>query len=71
MADEKRPSLMRNIGQFFGHVAKGVKTKGPERQVVRREVEEEQREGEGGRKVTLRRTTIEEIEVEPGDHAGC
>lgn len=66
-------SIMRSLGEFFGHVAKGVKTdpgtKPPPRQVVRQSVEEEQRETPQG-KVTIRRTTIEEIEVNPSKPAG-
>jgi len=58
---------MRSLGEFFGHVAKGVKTdpaagRAPARQTVRKSVEEEQRDTPQG-KVTIRRTTIEEIEV--------
>lgn len=48
--------MMRNLGEFFGHILHGVRTD-PSKKVVRREVEEEKR-GE----VTLRRTTIEEVE---------
>ena len=58
--------LMRSLGQFVGHIAKAVKTdvsEGSERRELSRTVEEEERETEGG-KVTLRRTVIEEIEVE-------
>ncbi|MCC5787338.1 MAG: hypothetical protein EA423_00245 [Phycisphaerales bacterium] len=57
--------LMRSLGQFVGHIAKAVKTdvSSTERREVSRTVEEEERETEGG-KVTLRRTVIEEIEVE-------
>lgn len=56
--------LMRSLGQFVGHIAKAVKTDvSSERREVSRTVEEEERETEGG-KVTLRRTVIEEIEVE-------
>lgn len=65
---------MRSLGEFFGHVAKGVRTdpaaaaQGPARQVVRQSVEEEQRDTPQG-KVTIRRTTIEEIEVNPSKPA--
>lgn len=54
---------MRSLGEFVGHIVKGAKTDPAKadpqakRQTVRREVEEEQR-GD----ITLRRTTIEEIE---------
>ncbi len=66
VSDEQRESkpaekktLARSLGEFFGHIARGVKTD-PSRKVVRKEVEEEEREG-----MTLRRTTIEEIELHP------
>lgn len=51
-------SLMRNLGEFFGHIVRGVKTDPAKRKhVIRKDVEEE-KHGD----VTLRRTTIEEIE---------
>ncbi len=52
---------MRNLGEFVGHIFKGLKTD-PAKQtkVVRKEMEEEDR-GD----VILRRTTIEEIEIRP------
>ncbi|MCA9291266.1 MAG: hypothetical protein KDA25_09055 [Phycisphaerales bacterium] len=61
MTTPRSKSLMRNLGEFFGHLAKAVRTdpaKDPHRTVVRTEVEEEDR-GD----VILRRTTIEEVEV--------
>lgn len=78
MPDEKPKSLMRNLGQFFGHIAKGVKTDPAKpdshKQEVRREVEEREETTPDGRKVTVRRTTIEEVEIQqgatPGDRAG-
>ena len=51
-------SLMRNLGAFFGHIAKAIKTDPTERKVIRNETEE----ATDG-KVILRRTTIEEIEI--------
>lgn len=53
---------MRNLGRFFGHVAAGVRSN-PTRREVSRDVEERQVQTPSGR-VTLRRTVIEEIEVE-------
>jgi len=55
---------MRNLGAFFGGIWHGVRTdpSKPKRTEVKREVEEETKQTEGG-EVTLRRTTIEEIEV--------
>ena len=52
---------MRSLGEFFGHIVRGVKTDPAANVQVRevsREVEEEEKDG-----VVLRRTTIEEIEI--------
>jgi hypothetical protein len=76
-------SIFRSLGEFFGHVAHGVRTPvvrppesitpppaaPPERQVVRRTVEEEERATPHG-PVTLRRTIIEEVELPPGARPG-
>ena len=66
----ERKGLMRSLGEFVGHIAHAVRkpVPGGERREVRREVETEDRDTPQG-KVTLRRTTIEEIEVEPDDSA--
>lgn len=58
MPDSRNKPLMRSLGEFFGHIIKGFRTD-PNRKVVRREIQEEQRDG-----VTLRRTTIEEVEID-------
>jgi hypothetical protein len=52
---------MRSLGEFVGHIVRAVKSD-PARgsAVLNRSVEEERRGN-----VTLRRTTIEEIEVRP------
>ncbi len=54
---------MRGIGRFVGHVWGAVRSPATEGETleVRRDVEQEDREG-----VILRRTTIEEIEIRPG-----
>lgn len=65
MASSKNKSLMRNLGEFLGHIIKGVKedpndldsAKPRTVHEVRREVEEAERGN-----MILRRTTIEEIE---------
>ena len=60
MTDAKNKSLMRSLGEFVGHIVKGVKTdpdKTTLKKEIRREVEEEDR-GD----MILRRTTIEEVE---------
>ncbi len=62
MAAERKP-LMRCLGEFAGHIIKGIKTPAePETHEVRRTVEETT---EGG--VTLRRTTIDEVELPAGE----
>ncbi len=68
---QSRPSIMRSLGAFFGHVVKAVRqdvtvARRPEarRQEVRREVREETRASDVG-EITLRRTIIEEVEVRP------
>ena len=65
--DADKP-LMRSLGEFFGHVVKGIRTDPaapparPAPTEVRRPVEEEKRP-DG---VVLRRTVIEEVELPPG-----
>lgn len=69
MADQPPKSLARSLGEFFGHIWHGVKTdpapgagpgQAPERHTVKHHVQEETSpDGQ----ITLRRTTIEEIEV--------
>lgn len=59
-------SLMRSLGEFVGHIVKGVRTPvargDTERIEVRRDVQEQQVKDPRGT-LTLRRTTIEEIEI--------
>lgn len=61
MTAAKNKPLMRNIGEFFGHILKGIKTdpaKPPGRkQVISKEVQEQENEN-----MILRRTTIDEVE---------
>jgi hypothetical protein len=65
MAGAKK-TLMRSLGEFFGHVARGVtapvKPKKPATTVVREQVEEARVETPAG-PMTLRRRTIDEVEV--------
>ncbi len=58
---QSKPGLMRSLGRFVGEIAKGVRadTRTVE---VNRTIETETRETDRGT-VTLRRTTIEEIEL--------
>ncbi len=60
MANPAKKTLMRSLGEFVGHIVKGVRAN-PAKKELRREVREQQRE-DG---VILRRTTIEEVEVRP------
>ena len=59
-----KDNLARNIGRFTGELWRAIRMPvgGPKRQISRT-VETEHRTTESG-KVTLRRTTIEEIEVD-------
>lgn len=60
MAEDKQITRMRGVGRFFGHVWHAIASPASDKKrvEVRRDVEEERREG-----ITLRRTTIEEIEL--------
>lgn len=63
-------SLMRSLGEFVGHIVRGAMTPvdpPKQRREVKREVQEEVRDAPGG-KITLRRTTIEEVEFEPDEN---
>lgn len=65
MDQNEDKSIMRSLGEFFGHIVRGAKTDPSgsdprQTQEVGRQVEVEHREG-----VVLRRTTIEEIEFDP------
>lgn len=56
-------SISRSLGEFFGHIWHGVKTDpARDRKVIHREVTEERAPTEQG-EITLRRTTIEEVEI--------
>ena len=81
----KPKSIMRSLGEFFGHIAQGVRTDpgakapthpppAPTRRVVSTTTHEEPGPpGPDGSRVILRRTTIEEVEVRPptGRHTGA
>ena len=59
MSDSKKKPLMRSLGEFFGHIVKAVRTNpSKEQTVISKSVEEEDHGN-----ITLRRTTIEEIEI--------
>jgi hypothetical protein len=59
MSDSKRKPLMRSLGEFFGHIVKAVRTNpSKEQTLISKSVEEEDHGN-----ITLRRTTIDEIEI--------
>lgn len=60
MTPESKKSLMRNLGEFLGHITRAIRTDPAKNKptIVRKDVEEEQRGN-----ITLRRTTIEEVEI--------
>ena len=65
MADSSDKSLMNSLGQFVGHVVRGIRTDPSVKTStteVRRTEEEEVRDG-----VVLRRTVIEEVVVPDPD----
>lgn len=69
MSDNK--SISRSLGEFFGHIWKGVQepvgeqpAKPEGKMIVREHTEEEIRDTPQG-KVVLRRTIVEEMEVVP------
>ena len=67
---EKNDSIVRNIGKFTGEIWRAIKSPVPastkETHEVRRTVETDVQETDDG-KVTLRRTTIEEIVIHKQD----
>lgn len=63
--DGDNKTLMRSLGEFVGHIWSAVRADpgaGVERREVSRRTETETRETGAGT-VTLRRTTVEEIEI--------
>jgi hypothetical protein len=62
MTDSAKKPLMRSLGEFVGHIVKGLRTD-PAKKVIRKDVQEQQRD-DG---VILRRTTIEEVELKAKD----
>jgi hypothetical protein len=59
MPDQKKKPLMRSLGEFIGHIVKAVKTDPSKKQTTISERVDEENRGN----ITLRRTTIEEIEI--------
>lgn len=65
MPPHARKPLMRSLGEFVGHIWSGVKADpgGGGRVERRRETAEKETIDEQGRRVILRRTVVEEVEV--------
>ncbi len=64
---EEDKGLAHSLGEFFGHVIKGIKTD-PSQVAKRVRTEEEPRETPQGT-VIVRRTIIEEVRIEPRQNA--
>ncbi len=59
MSDRKNKPLMRSLGEFVGHIVKAVKKDPGARRAVLHEAMQQEKRGN----ITLRRTTVEEIEI--------
>jgi hypothetical protein len=59
MTPAKNKPLMRSLGEFVGHIVKAVKTDPRQKRVVLKKTQQQVDRGN----VTLRRTTVEEIEI--------
>ncbi len=68
MGGGAQKSLWRSLGEFVGHITHAVRTD-PAKTRSRPKVEEVQKPTPQGT-VTLRRTTIEEIEITPNRRTG-
>ncbi|MCA9274099.1 MAG: hypothetical protein KDA31_13765 [Phycisphaerales bacterium] len=68
----KKESISRSLGKFTGEIWRALRAPADGKQTheVKRTVETEERDTPAG-KVTLRRTTIEEIEVEADHGEDC
>ncbi len=60
MTSSENKPLMRSLGEFVGHIVKAVKNEPKGRRVVLNKTTQQTQRGN----ITLRRTTIEEIEVD-------
>ncbi len=60
MSDRKNKTLMRSLGEFVGYIVKAVKTDPGARRAVLNKATQQEKRGA----ITLRRTTIEEIEID-------
>ncbi len=61
MPESKSKPLMRSLGEFVGHLVKAVKHDPKAKRIELSKTEQHEDRGN----ITLRRTTIEEIEIQP------
>ncbi len=61
MNEPKSKPLMRSLGEFVGHIYRAVKTDPGKRRAVLNRTSQEVDRGN----ITLRRTTVDEIEIKP------
>ena len=70
MGDDRDISRLRGLGRFVGHLWHAVRTPTKtDRQELGRASERTEQATPDGRKVVLRRTTIEEVEVQDDDRS--
>ena len=61
MPESKNKPLMRSIGEFVGHLVNAIKHDPAGKKIELSKTEQHEDRGN----ITLRRTTIEEIEIQP------
>ncbi|MEM9066390.1 MAG: hypothetical protein AAGB51_12975 [Planctomycetota bacterium] len=62
-----KPGLFRNLGTFVGHITKAIRTPvDPDRREVARTTHAAETTAPDGTPITLRRTTIDEVERRGG-----
>ncbi len=62
MTNSENKPLMRSLGEFVGHIVKAVKHEPRGKRVVLNKTTQQEHRGN----ITLRRTTVEEIELRDG-----
>lgn len=68
---EPSKGIMRSLGEFVGHIARGVmadpRAPSSQRRIVNEQTEQREATTPDGRRVILRRTVIDEIETREED----
>ena len=62
MTNSENKPLMRSLGEFVGHIVRAVKREPGGKRVVLNKTTQQEHRGN----ITLRRTTVEEIELRDG-----